>query len=197
VAAYGYGAMTGFGYYQAGKPGTFHDLQKILPEPVKRLIRIIPAYTYLHELPRLSSKAVFYQNEERGQAHELLGCFEHKIPSLGFIVSPRIKGKNNSTYLANNGRWTECVAYDKSFCSHEMSPDRFCPFYDQVQIPWTSLELFLTKENMLVAVNDLDDIDYPLEQFLARLGESPAEEIQAIAHRKMEKMLSVAPLRQL
>jgi hypothetical protein len=55
----------------------------------------------------------------------------------------------------------------KTLCPHRSSSeDRFCPFYDSINMPWFSLQLFLTKENTLVATNDVDDLGDVIKGFL-------------------------------
>jgi hypothetical protein len=171
VAKFGYSALTGFGFYSEGKPEKFYPLSAVLPPPVLSVIKIIPSYTYLHELPLLGAMAVFYQNQERAQVHELIGCYDYRIPSFGFIIHPKIRQSNNSAYLADHGTWVECSAYDKSLCGHLIFPERFCPFFDSVRMPWTSLQLFLEKNNRMVAVTELKHIDKPLESFLRLSGQ--------------------------
>jgi hypothetical protein len=193
VASLGYGALTGFGYCSAEEPQKFRALDEILPKTVLELREIIPSYTYLHEFPRLGSKAVFYQNQERAQVHELIGCCEYEIPALGFIVHNRIAGRTNSTYLAYAGRMSQCVAYDKSFCGHEKFPGRFCPFFDSIPMPWATLQLFLTKANSIIAVKALADLDVPLRGFLqngvSKREADPRSSPAAIRSRRVRRIL--------
>lgn len=166
VSQLGYAPMTGFGFYTPNAPNQLHPISEMMPPIVMQLKQAIPGHVFFHEIPRLAGKAILDMTIERGQNDELRGCFDNKIPALGFVVHRTIRKSTNCSFLANYGSYVECKAFMKALCPHNITPERFCPFYHSVGMTWFSLQLFLTKENTLIATKDLDSLDAVLPQFL-------------------------------
>lgn len=163
----GFAPITGMGYYLPNDPNELHDISELNP-PVIREIFTVGATTrfqYYYLFPRLVSKAVFYMNDERGQTHELRGCYESFIPFVGFIIHNEIsKGEQDCGYLVNKNGYFECVVPDVALCSGLMPKRPFCPFHDSIDLCFLSQELFLKRrrkyrENRLVAVTNLPNLE--------------------------------------
>jgi hypothetical protein len=86
VAEFGYAPITGFGFMRANEPYKIHPLTDIMPSSVQELQKAIPGHIFFYEIPRLASKAIIDMTIQRGQHDELRGCFDHKIPALGYVV---------------------------------------------------------------------------------------------------------------
>ncbi len=158
-------------YYEPGKPDDPIDMSRALPKEIESLPQSIPTYVYLQNIPRLASRAVFCENDERGQAQELVGCARFGIPRLGYVLTknlsqPPESALKNSEFLhvAEAGS-VECKAWTKALCDH-VSSGRFCPFYDSISVPWASLELFLSEDSTVVGVPDHENLVHPLSRFL-------------------------------
>jgi len=173
VSEFGYSALTGFGYYRANQPDQIRPLDEILSPIVMDFSKIIPGHTFFHEIVKIAGKATFDMTVGRGQSDELRGCYDYRIPSLGFITretierrpDETIKPRPNCVWLSNYGSYWGCEAWAKSLCEGNRDSNIVCPFYAH-KMPWFSLQLFLTKENYLIAARNLDDVNEPLKQFL-------------------------------
>ena len=176
LSSLGVAALTGDGYYLPNDPDTLHSLGDISPPIIRELFRgspRIPEYKYFYIFPRLVSKAAFYMNDERGQTHELRGCYEARIPFVGFIIHEEItRGERDCGYLRRRNGYVECVVPDIEFCSGAMPRRPFCPFYDSIDISWLTKQLFLEKrggyrQNRLIAVQRLEDLEEMLGTCIA------------------------------
>ena len=172
LSSLGVAALTGDGYYLPGDPDTLHPLDEISPPIIRELFRDprIPEYKYFYIFPRLVSKAAFYMNDERGQTHELMGCYEAMIPFVGFIIHDEISrgDEQDCGYLRRRNGYVECVVPEKALCSGKMPRRPFCPFYDSIHVSWLAKQLFLEKQgehrqNRLIAVRRMEDLDHMLE----------------------------------
>jgi len=166
VSSLGYSVLTDFGFYRAGEPEVLHSISQVTPPAVVKLKEAIPSHILYHELPQVADKAVLEMTIEKGQNDELRGCYNYRIPLLGFVIHDKIKKRMNCMFLKSWPRHVECRAFDRELCTRNRASDKFCPFYDSVKMSWASLQLFLTGDNTIVAVKSLDDLDMALEQFL-------------------------------
>jgi hypothetical protein len=173
VSKLGYTALTGFGFYRANDSDTLHPLTEMMPPIVMKLKESIPGHIFFHELPRLASKATVDMTIERGQNDELRGCYDHKIPCLGYVIRETIWKRNHCMFLTKLDGYVECKSFDKSLCMHNNGKRCFCPFTEPTSISWFSLQLFLTRDNTLVAAKELGDLDPALERFLKFGAEKP------------------------
>ena len=158
-------------YYEPNRPDSPLPIGNALPKEILSLQTNFPSYVYLRNMPRIASRGIFYENDERGQAIELLGCAKFGIPRLGYIVhqklnEPESSSLKNSDFLhLDSSGFTECKAWTKSLCDH-INSGYFCPFYDSISIPWNSLELFLNEDCTIVAVPDHESLQEPLRRFI-------------------------------
>ncbi len=167
VSELGYNAITGLGTYRQNDPTNLLSFMDFFPSHTRKIKSVIPDRILFHELPRLTSKAIFYENDERGQFVELSACSEYKIPALGFIRDEQISKKTRCNFLLDNDVFSECAVKDTALCLHD-SDSPFCPFYDSVDIPWFSKEILISKENgnRLVAVKRISTLRKIVEDFL-------------------------------
>jgi len=166
VSELNFAAVTGEGFFLPREPKVFHSIRELIPPYAQKARRAIPSHVFFHEFPRLVSKGIFFENDERGQFVELQGCSEYEIPVLGFIIHRTISGSKNCNFLTVKNTYSECEVTDKEFCLHQTRPEFFCPFYDSINIPWFSKELFMTKENRLIALKRIIALRKILKEFL-------------------------------
>jgi hypothetical protein len=167
VSELGYNAVTGLGTFAKNNPNNLVGLMDAVPNHAKKIRSAIPDRVVFHELPRLVSKAVIFENDERGQYEELSGCFEHKTPSLGFIRHRIISKSGNCEFLVDKGPFAECYVSEPTLCARQ-SKNGFCPFCDSVDIPWFTKEMLLAKDhgNRLIAVKSIGTLRTVIKGFL-------------------------------
>jgi len=171
ISRLGLCGMTIDHYYEPNKPDAPISMSRALPKEIDSLPQTVPTYVYLQNLPRLVNRAVFYENDERGQALELVGCARFKIPRLGYILAKQLSQppesalKNSDFLHLDETGFVECKARTKALCDH-ISSGRFCPFYDSISVPWPSLELFLNEDSTIVGVPEHENLQGPLSRFL-------------------------------
>lgn len=115
-----FNAVTGLGAYEKNRPDRLFALMDYFPNHAKKVKKIIPDRVLFHEITRLVSKAVFFENDERGQYEELKGCLDYKVPSLGFVRHGKILGTSTCEYLSDKKTYTECMVAEASLRAHEM-----------------------------------------------------------------------------
>jgi len=153
VSKLGYGALTTEGFYPP-KSKEFHPIEEIMPPLVRRTIMAlgIPDYIYLRHFPRLTVKAIHHLSPLRGQISEIQGCASNDIPMLGFIITRKIDRlpKNRCSYLVKIENCVECYCPNPDFCFYlDLKP--YCPFYEEVAVPWDTKQLFLNRMNPMIA----------------------------------------------
>ncbi len=167
VSEMGFNVVTGLGAYEKNRPDRLFALMDYFPNHAKKVKKIIPDRVLFHEITRLVSKAVFFENDERGQYEELKGCLNYKVPSLGFVRHSKILGVPSCEYLVDKKTYTECMVAEASLCTHETG-NHYCPFYDAIDVPWFTKEILLCKEygNRFVAVRNLPALKKVIREFL-------------------------------
>lgn len=172
VSELGFAAITGDGFYSPNNSSDFHDIKEISPPEITELFDVpdIPQYHYYHILPRLVRKAIFLMNDEGGQTIELIGCFDARIPVLGFIVHNVITyGDSDCVYLLKRGDVSACSVPDHVSCLGNARKRPKCPFYDSISISWLSKQLFLRKrQHHLVAVKNIQSFRSIINTFLSK-----------------------------
>lgn len=171
ISKLGFSAVMGKGFYLANQPNIFHPINEITPLVVRTIKAIVPSHIFYFHFPRLTQKSVFFMNVERGQSDELRGCIRFNIPVLGFILhenitSPKPRKKRNCIFLRAYRTCSVCLAPFKELCSYD-KVTTFCPFYDSIDISWSSKELFLTEDNLLLAAKKLVSARPVLREFLS------------------------------
>ncbi|MFX0116860.1 MAG: hypothetical protein ACFFB3_20090 [Candidatus Hodarchaeota archaeon] len=155
----GYGVVTGHGYFKPNDEN-LHSLSDITPAQMEKFrdnFRI-PSFVFYQHYPRLISRGVFHLTDSRGEGTEAIGCYIRKIPMAGFIIAEKISSKKKwCNFLIPFNEYVECTCPDKSLCFYP-SLKPYCPFYEEVDVPWEIKELFLTVENRLFAVRDPDHL---------------------------------------
>jgi len=152
ISEFGLCSITGAGYYLPKAPDDLQDISEISPPIVKDIFRTKAAHQYQYDylFPRMVSKAVFYMNDEKGQIHQLRGCYESHIPLVGFIVHNILSaGIRDCSHLRKRDGYFECVVPDLSLCSAFMPKKPFCPFYDSIDLSYSSKEIFLKKRGKI------------------------------------------------
>lgn len=169
VSKHGSAAITGKGFYIANEPGRFHVIDEIMPQMIGKIKLLVGDRRFFYHFPRLVNKAIFNMHIERTQVVELQGCYDFKIPMMGFIRHEDIghQKKNKCNFLTVKNSYSECIVPSRDLCIHEVIPRLFCPFYDSVDIPWSSKQLFLTEENRLVAIEKMSAIETILKEFIS------------------------------
>lgn len=172
ISRLGLCGMTLTHYYEPNKPDVPLKMSSALPKELEAPIQqTVPMYVYLQNIPRLANRAVFYENDERGQALELVGCARFQIPRLGYILANKLTAPpesalKNSDFLHLDAEgYAECKARTRALCDH-INSGSFCPFYDSVSVPWASLELFLNENSTIVGVPNQESLLEPLTRFL-------------------------------
>jgi len=172
VSDFGFASITGDGFYLPNNESDFHDIKEISHPAIIELFNLedVPQYNYYRVLPRLVQKAIFLMNEERGQTVELIGCFEERIPVLGFIVhNITTYGDLDCIYLSKKGEISSCTVRDHLSCPGIALKRPRCPFYDSIDIPWLFKELFLRrKANALIAVKRVQDLRPVIKNFIVK-----------------------------
>lgn len=166
VCELGFIAITADGFYLPNQCDIFHNIDEIMPSPIHKVKSMLPGRIFFHHFPRLVEKAIFYENDERGQVAELYGCHAFYIPCLGFIIHDKFWNENNCIFLSFKDVYSICETVSEELCYHDLLRP-FCPFYESINIPWFSKELFLTDENQLVATKNLEDLKPALEEFVS------------------------------
>lgn len=170
ISELGFASITGEGFYLPNSPMVFHDIKEISPEVVTDIFKHpeVPQYNYYYVLPRLVKKALFLMNDERGQTIELIGCFDAFIPVLGFIVHDTVTyGDKDCVYLFKEHEISLCGTANHLSCLGNALQRPCCPFYDSIDIPWLSKQLFLRRpENHLIGVKRVEDIEPILKNFV-------------------------------
>lgn len=159
-------AVTADGIFSPNQGIVFHNINEIMPIPVRKVRSLLPGRIFFYHFPRLVEKAIFFENDERGQVAELYGCHAFNIPCLGFIIHEKLWNDNNCVFLEFKDVYSICEAINEELCYHEVL-GLFCPFYDSINIPWFSKELFLTEENQLVATKNLEDLKIAINEFIS------------------------------
>ena len=171
ISKLGFAAITGMGYFLPNRSEELLEISRISPPVVRDFFTIdeIPLYWYYRLFPRLVNKAIVNMSMLGGQIPELEGCFEEKIPTLGFIITEEIsRGIADCAYLSKNQIHTECLVPSHVKCLGIAPRRPFCPFYDSVNISWLYKQLFIRrKENRLVAVKRLKSLGLILKDFLS------------------------------
>ncbi len=167
VSKLGYNAITEAGTLKKNCPDQFIDLKKFLPANVKKISAVIPDQALFLEMTRLLRKAVFFENEERGQYCLLRACSKSKISTMGFIVHSQISNNDKCAFLIDRRSFAECGVAEPSLCPR-LYTNGFCPFYDSVYIPWFSKEILLSKSsgNRLIAVRDESILEQMVTEFV-------------------------------
>jgi hypothetical protein len=167
VAEQGFNAITGLGTYTRDNPNELVGLLDNLPTHLRKARKVIPDRVLFHELAQLVSKAIFFENDERGQYEELTGCCEYKVSSLAFIRHRKIFSRSHCEFLEDKESYTECSVSEPTLCPH-MSKNHFCPFYDSINLPWFSKEILLSREhgNRLVAIRSLPALKKIIREFV-------------------------------
>jgi len=165
LSSKGFCAITGE-YYLRPKTQNFKKVNELCPDFLRTLKdETVPPHKWLHELPRLVSKSIVYLTNLRGQGNEIEGCGDYDIPMLGFILTDEItRERNVCHYLMVEERYSRCTCPSPEFCDRIVKP--FCPFYDSVHIPWSIKRLFLSSNNMLIAVKSLEDLKPLIDKFV-------------------------------
>ncbi|MFQ6056239.1 MAG: hypothetical protein ACE5J9_07980 [Methanosarcinales archaeon] len=94
-----FAAITGRGFFLPRQPKVFHSIRELIPPYAHKARKVIPDHIIFHEFPRLVSKGIFFENEERGQLVELQGCLAYEIPVLGFIRHKTISASRSCNFL--------------------------------------------------------------------------------------------------
>lgn len=172
VSDMGFAPITGDGFYLPNNSSDFHDIEELSHPAITELFDLpdVPQYQYYHVLPRLTRKAIFLMNDERGQTIELIGCFDARIPVLGYIVhNITTYGDLDCVFLANKSEISACTVRDHISCLGNARKRPRCPFYDSVDISWMTKQLFLRrKQNALVAVKRVQDLRPILGNFILK-----------------------------
>ena len=172
VSDFGFASITGDGFYLPNNSSDFHDIKEISPQVITELFDLpdVPQYLYYYVLPRLARRAIFFMNDERGQTIELIGCFDARIPVLGFIVhNITTYGDSDCIYLLKRGNISACTVPDHLSCLGNARKRPRCPFYDSINIPWLSKQLFLRrKTSVLVAVKRVQDLRPVINNFIVK-----------------------------
>ena len=158
-SAAGYGIITGHGYFKP-KAKKISPLSNVIPPQVNKLRETfrIPSFVFYDHYTRLVNKGIFHLTDSRGEGTEAIGCFKRGIPMAGFIITKRIWSKKAwCNFLIRNEKFVECICPDDTLCFYpSLAP--YCPFYEEVNVPWEIKQLFLTKDNRLFAVTNPDHI---------------------------------------
>ncbi|MDG6950015.1 MAG: hypothetical protein JRM77_09280 [Nitrososphaerota archaeon] len=122
----------------------------------------------LRQLPRLASKAIFFESREEDSLVHLRECSEHDIPRLGYVICPVIyetEAGGNSSLLSSSGGYSQCSASIKSQCG-DFGTGSFCPFHEAMGDPWPRRSYYLTRGSTIIAVKSLTGLSEPLMHFL-------------------------------
>ena len=172
VSDFGFASITGDGFYLPHNSSDFYDIKEISHPAITELFDLpdVPQYHYYRVLPYLVQKAIFLMNDERGQTIELIGCFDRRIPVLGFIVhNITAYGDSDCIYLSKRGEISACTVRDHLSCLGNARERPRCPFYDSINIPWLSKQLFLRrKTSHLVAVKRVQDLRPIINNFITK-----------------------------
>jgi len=169
VCKKGCAAVTGYGYLLPNSCEKWQTTEKLFPSVVKKTMRkfLIPEHIRSLNFPRLVGRAIHYLEPIRTQRNEAEGCFRYGIPMIGFAIHEEV-GKDSQklcNYIQDFKFYQECMCPDSKLCFYrELKPK--CPFYDCLNIPWATKQLFMTKTNRLVALQREKDIDVLISEYL-------------------------------
>ena len=166
LCEFGFVSITADGFYLPNNCDVFYNINEIMNNPVHMIKNLLPGHIFFYHFPRLVEKAIFFENDERGQVIELNGCHDHNIPCLGFILHKKFFNHNNCIFLKLKNGYSLCDATSKQLCYHKGLP-MFCPFYDSINIPWFTKQIFFTDENHLVATENLEDLKPAIKEFIS------------------------------
>jgi len=164
-----YVAVTGYGAYIPNKCNECVPSKEYFPPVVDDVVMKfkIPDYVRFQHFPRLVSKAVNVLESVRTQGNEAEGCFRFGIPMLGIIIDSRV-GKSDKglcNYIMDYTAYEECMCPEKELCLYrDLKPK--CPFYDFVNVPWAIKQLFMTKLNRLVALDESSKLDVVVTEYM-------------------------------
>ena len=160
-------AITADGFYLPEDCGVLQNINEIINLPVRGIQELLPGHIFFRHFPRIVDKAIFFENDERGQVTELYGCHDYNIPCLGFIIHEKLRNKTNCLFLRRKRDYSICDATSEQLCYHNFQ-NIFCPFYDSINIPWFSKQLFFENENQLIAVKKLENLRPAIEEFISK-----------------------------
>lgn len=171
----GHIAIMGVGFYHPTDPTTFHELPELLPSIVNKLLPL-PEFKYLfyrHILPALVDKATMNLSHPlRTALLELEGLHDQDVPLLGYVADKRVSPTSKDCpYLdkntTNEDFGCKCTADNPDECPLRTPNPPKCPFYNIVKIPLIVKQFFIMKPRwVLVAMNNLDKIDFYFDSFL-------------------------------
>lgn len=169
VCKNGYAAVTGYGYLLPDSCEKFQSIEKLFPPIVEEVFRkfLIPDYVKFQHFPRLVSRAIHYLEPIRTQRNEAEGCYRFGVPMIGIAIHEEVgKDKRNlCNFIQDFKFYQECSCLDSKLCFYPQLKPK-CPFYDYVNIPWATKQLFMTKINRLVAMQRENDLDTLITEYL-------------------------------
>jgi hypothetical protein len=136
----------------------------------------IPEYVKFHHFPRLVSRAVILLQSIRTQGNEAEGCYRFGIPMIGMIIDSHVGEDNKGlcNYIVDNKAYQECMCPEKELCLYPALKPK-CPFYNYVNVPWATKQLFMTKVNRLVALQSPSNIDVVVTEYVTSKMTKPLD----------------------
>jgi len=75
---------------------------------------------------------------------------------------------------ADNKAYQECMCPEKELCLYPALKPK-CPFYNYVNVPWATKQLFMTKVNRLVALQSPSNIDVVVTEYVTSKMTKPLD----------------------
>jgi hypothetical protein len=177
VCKYNYVAVTGYGAYVPDQCDKCVSSKEYFPPIVDDLITKfkIPDYVKYHHFPRLMSRAINVLEDVRTQGNEAEGCYHFGIPMIGIVIDSQVgESKGLCNYIVDYNAYQECMCFEKELCLYLALKPK-CPFYDYVNVPWATKQLFMTRVNRLVAVKNPTDIDVVVTEYMTNKPTKPTD----------------------
>jgi hypothetical protein len=177
VASKCFMAIMGSGFYLPKDPINFHEIAELFPPTVRSLLEMpfFESLLYKEILPSLIEGSTNNLRSSRTNLLELEGCSECSVPTLGYIVDSEVSNLKKDCPLLSpwgKGAW-HCIATLEKPCPWQSPSKPPCPFSDVDNVPLIVKRFFMVEEGwFLVALEDIDSIDKPLDDFLKQIAAS-------------------------
>lgn len=169
VCKQGYMAITGEGYCSPENCDDWRSTAELFPPLISDVIKKfkIPDFVRFNHFPRLVSRAIVNLNPMGTQKNEAEGCFTFGVPMLGFVINPNIiqDKVDLCSYIENNTVYQECMCPEKELCMYPTVRPK-CPFYEPISVSWGVKQLFMTKINRIIAVEDSKRLEVAVIEYL-------------------------------